>query len=726
MEESDRLSRKLTAILYADVAEYSRLTGEDEEGTHHRLSEYLDHIAAAIEQHRGRVVHYAGDAVLADFETVTDALSCAAAAQATLQERNAELPEERKLQFRMGLNLGEVIVDRDEIYGDGVNVAARLESLAEPGGICVSESVRTAVGRKLSLGYEFMGEREVKNIAEPVRAYRVVATAAEAVESRLACPYPGMVPFRAEDAARFYGRDAEIERMVGLLRGQRFMMVIGPSGSGKSSLVRAGLLPELARSRYFESGFWLIREMRPGPRPLEVLAQVLERADDDAPFAYETVQDLLEAHPPAKRLLLLVDQFEEVFTQAEREEGARFIAALQGLRAPENCALVLTLRADFYPDLMESYLWPVDPSQRVEVAPLRGAALREAIERPAENVGVKLEKSLVERLLTDAADEPGALPLLQETMRLLWEEMEGRLIPYGAYERLSRRGSGPGPQRPESGLAAAIAMKADATMAEFSSAQQAIARRTFLRLIQFGEGRADTRRQQPLSALRAADDDAALFERTLEHLTDHRLLTRAGAGEQASAVVDIAHESLITGWSRLRGWAEERREAEQVRRRLESKAAEWVRLGRGAGGLLDETELPEAERWLASADAKDLGHGEALPALVHASQTAFAKVEQERQEARQRELAQAQARAEEQRQHAGRLRRLSTLLAGVFVVALVAAALAWWQGEKAQSLAEQEAAARQDAEARRGEAERLRAASIAQLMLTLVPPATGH
>ncbi len=727
----DRLPRKLAAILYADVAGYSRLTGEDEDATHRTLREYLDLIANTIQSHRGQVMHYAGDAVLARFDAVVDALSSAVTIQNEINTRNQEVPEARKVQFRIGVNSGDVIEDRGDIYGDGVNVAARLESLADAGGICVSDAVRTAVGKKLGLVYEDLGAQEVKNIAEPVRAYRVVPTAAEsgeAVESRLPCPYPGMVPFRAEDAARFYGRDAEIERMVGLLRGQRFMMVIGPSGSGKSSLVRAGLLPELARSRYFEPGFWLIREMRPGPRPLEVLAQVLERADDDAPFAYETAQDLLEAHPPAKRLLLLVDQFEEVFTQAEREEGARFIAALQGLRTPENCALVLTLRADFYPDLMESYLWPVDPSQRVEVAPLRGDALREAIERPAENVGVKLEESLVGRLLADAADEPGVLPLLQETMRLLWEEMEGRVILYGAYERLSRQGAGPGPQQPGSGLSAAIAMKADATMAELSPAQQAIARRTFLRLIQFGEGRADTRRQQPLSALHAADDDAALFERALEHLTDHRLLTRTGAGERESAVVDIAHESLITGWSRLRGWAKERREAEQVRRRLEGKAAEWVRLGRGAGGLLDEAELPEAERWLASADAKDLGHGERLPVLVHASQTALAKAEQERETARQRELAHAQALAETQARAAGRLRRLSTLLAGVFVVALVAATLAWWQGEKAQSLAKQEAAARQDAEARRREserarvqAERLRAASIAQLLLTLAP-----
>ncbi|MEE9570624.1 MAG: adenylate/guanylate cyclase domain-containing protein, partial [Gammaproteobacteria bacterium] len=170
----DRLPRKLAGILYADVAGYSRLTGEDEEGTHHRLSEYLDLISDAIGEHQGRVVHYAGDAVLADFDTVTEALSCSACIQRALVSRNRDLPDERKVEFRIGVNLGEVIVDRDDIYGDGVNVAARLESLAEPSGICISESVRTAVGKKLDLGYEFMGEQKVKNIEEPVRAYRVL------------------------------------------------------------------------------------------------------------------------------------------------------------------------------------------------------------------------------------------------------------------------------------------------------------------------------------------------------------------------------------------------------------------------------------------------------------------------------------------------------------------------------------------------------------------------
>ena len=176
---SEGYTRKLAAILYSDVAGYSRLTGADEVGTHRRLSEYLDRIAGLIAQHNGRVVHYAGDAVLADFETVSSALHCAAEIQRDLAGRNADLPAERKVQFRIGVNLGEVIVDRNDIYGDGVNIAARLESLAEPGGICISESVRAAVGEQLPFAYEFLGEQRVKNIAAPIRTYRVLLEGAK-------------------------------------------------------------------------------------------------------------------------------------------------------------------------------------------------------------------------------------------------------------------------------------------------------------------------------------------------------------------------------------------------------------------------------------------------------------------------------------------------------------------------------------------------------------------
>ena len=186
----DRLPRKLAAILYADVAGYSRLTGADEDATHRRLTESLDLVSGRIDAHRGRVMHYAGDAVLAMFDAVVDAVECAAGIQTRLGERNQELPSERRIDFRIGINLGDVIEDRGDIYSDGVNVAARSESLAEPGGICISESVHTAVGTKLPFDYEFMGEQTVKNIAKPVKAYHA------RVKPGAVLPEPGKVPKR--------------------------------------------------------------------------------------------------------------------------------------------------------------------------------------------------------------------------------------------------------------------------------------------------------------------------------------------------------------------------------------------------------------------------------------------------------------------------------------------------------------------------------------------------
>lgn len=174
MGETDRLPRTLTAILYADVVGYSRLTHDDEDATHRILTEYMDLVSSVVERHRGRVVNFAGDAVLAKFEAVIDALSAAVEIQNELLTRNEELPDERKVRFRIGANLGDVIEHRGDIYGDGVNVAARLEALADPGGICISESVRTILGNSFDCGFEFMGEQRVKNIPEPVRAYKVM------------------------------------------------------------------------------------------------------------------------------------------------------------------------------------------------------------------------------------------------------------------------------------------------------------------------------------------------------------------------------------------------------------------------------------------------------------------------------------------------------------------------------------------------------------------------
>jgi adenylate cyclase len=170
------MERKLTAILCADVYGYSRLMGDNEEATFRTLASHRKIIDGLIEQHHGRFVNSAGDSVLAEFASVVNAVQCGIEIQAALKAENALLPENRRMEFRLGINLGDVIVDGEQIYGDGVNVAARLESLAEPGGICISHTVHDQVANKLPLSYEDVGEQSVKNIAKPVRVFRVLPT----------------------------------------------------------------------------------------------------------------------------------------------------------------------------------------------------------------------------------------------------------------------------------------------------------------------------------------------------------------------------------------------------------------------------------------------------------------------------------------------------------------------------------------------------------------------
>jgi class 3 adenylate cyclase len=164
--------RRLTAILAADVAGYSRLMGADEEGTHERLQGHLRELVdPKIAEHRGRIVKHTGDGFLAEFASVVDAVRCAVEIQRGMIDREPEVPEERRIWFRMGVNLGEVIVEEQDIFGDGVNVAARVEGLAEPGGICISGTVRDHIGERLPYSFEDRGEQSVKNIARPVRVY---------------------------------------------------------------------------------------------------------------------------------------------------------------------------------------------------------------------------------------------------------------------------------------------------------------------------------------------------------------------------------------------------------------------------------------------------------------------------------------------------------------------------------------------------------------------------
>jgi class 3 adenylate cyclase len=170
----ERVERRLTAILAADVAGYSRLTGTDEEGTHAQLQDHLRSlIDPKIAEHRGRVVKYTGDGMLAEFGSVVDAVRCAVDIQRGMAESNADVPEEKRIEFRIGINVGDIIIDRGDIFGDGVNVAARLEALAEPGGVCVSARVQEDCHGRLGVSFEDAGEQQLKNIDRPVRVYRV-------------------------------------------------------------------------------------------------------------------------------------------------------------------------------------------------------------------------------------------------------------------------------------------------------------------------------------------------------------------------------------------------------------------------------------------------------------------------------------------------------------------------------------------------------------------------
>ncbi len=202
------MERKLAAILSADVKGYSRLMGEDEEATIRTLTTYRELISSLIQQHRGRVVDSPGDNLLAEFASVVDAVRCAVKIQHALKTKNAELPEHRQMQFRIGINLGDVIVEGERIYGDGVNIAARLESLAEAGGLCISGTVYDQVETKLLLTYEYLGEQTVKNIAKPVRVFRVMMDAAAAALAE-------QLVLRSFDSAQ--GRRTQHERESSLL-----------------------------------------------------------------------------------------------------------------------------------------------------------------------------------------------------------------------------------------------------------------------------------------------------------------------------------------------------------------------------------------------------------------------------------------------------------------------------------------------------------------------------
>ena len=494
--------------------------------------------------------------------------------------------------------------------------AARSFAIGFYGGLGEHESIAAAFAQgKAAIDLEGLPDAERPRLQ--VRAgldatELILAAAVPSVMVEVPCPYPGMRPFAADDAGSFHGRDTEIADLIGRLRaGEREIFVIGPSGSGKSSLVTAGVLPRLARG-VAGLGPFVVRELRPGEKPATRLGQLLEQPAGEPLVAANRVARLLAHRGRGTSLLIVVDQLEELFTLASADERTQFLDALHALRKERGCAVVFTLRADFFGALMESALWTERCGQlsRVEVSPLRGEALREAIAAPARDVGVAIEPELIERLVADAACEPGILPLLQDTMVQLWDVRVEQMLTLADYQAL---GDGE-----RNGLAVALARRADATLRQFAPAEVAIARRILLRLVSFGDGCSDTRRQQPKSKVCVSAEDSGV----LQQMIDARLLTTDDNDDRGEARVDLAHEIMIAAWPTLAGWIQSHRADELRRRQLEAAAARWVEYGRSVRGLLDPIELAEAESWQQTESAQQLGRSAEVRDLIAASRTA--------------------------------------------------------------------------------------------------------
>jgi energy-coupling factor transporter ATP-binding protein EcfA2 len=412
-------------------------------------------------------------------------------------------------------------------------------------------------------------------------------------------PYRGLLAFEAEHASFFFGRSAETQRLAQKLANTPFVAVIGASGSGKSSIVRAGLLPTIARTQSAE-GRWRTLVVRPGADPLRALAEPLAKlgpADRGLPFTDELCARLATRTDGLRtaisgqtdsRVLVVIDQFEELFTQAQanspevHEAAVSFAENLYDsvTRSNGRVRVVITLRADFVDHCLElPRLAELLEGGQILLGPLNDDALREAILQPARKVGAFFEKGLVQIMLRDVASQPGALPLIQHVLLELWNARRGPWLTLEAYER-------------SGGVAGALHRRAQLVYDSLSADEQEIARYLFLRLVSVSEGTPDARRSARREELRLARFDRATVDRVIARLSgsEARLIV---ADER---VIEIAHEALLRNWTTLRKWIDENRQTLLVHSRLTLRAAEWEARARDEALCYDEFGLTELRR----------------------------------------------------------------------------------------------------------------------------------
>jgi basic membrane lipoprotein Med (substrate-binding protein (PBP1-ABC) superfamily)/DNA-binding SARP family transcriptional activator len=402
-------------------------------------------------------------------------------------------------------------------------------------------------------------------------------------------PFKGLRAFTEADAADFFGRGELVGELCAVLAGgARLVVLVGPSGSGKSSLAAAGLLPALRAGAVAGSDRWRISAMVPGADPTREWQVALASASRRSSLpGSEAVSAPAGDAPSAAATLVLIDQFEELFTLADEDEAARFLAALTDtLREGDGrVRVVATLRGDFYDrPLLHPGFAALFTANVVNVLPLDVAALEEAVTEPARQGGVEVEPALLAELLTDAAGQPGALPLFQYVLTELFEHRDGVAITLRCYRELG-------------GLHGALSRRAEGTYADLAPHQRELAKQVFLRLVSPGYGTADVRRRVTATELRALDLDPVELADVLERFGRHRLLTFDRDPITGDATVEVAHEALLDAWERLRAWIEEHRTDLRRVDRLATAIAEWEASGCADDYLLTGGRLDQYLDW---------------------------------------------------------------------------------------------------------------------------------
>ncbi|MEO8967057.1 MAG: adenylate/guanylate cyclase domain-containing protein [Solirubrobacteraceae bacterium] len=515
------------------------------------LSRHDALIATVVEAHGGVLVRSMGegDSTASVFTSAEDAARAAITATQALQAE--AWPEGAEIRVRFGLHTGETEC-RDGVYlGTTPNLTARIRAAGDGCEILLSDTTAALVADSLPAGFSIvdLGLHRVKGLERPQAIKALTGPGLVTGPTAAECPYRGLLAFEPRHRHLFFGREEVVGEVLRRLVGGRLLAVVGASGSGKSSLLRAGVVAAVQAGDL--AAAQSARLLTPGVQP------PLELDDDE-------------------HELLVVDQFEELYTQCrDAERRAAFTRAVLTRRGP----VLIGVRADFYGEISaDPALAAAVAANQVLLGPMTDGQLRRAIAEPARMAALRLEPGLVDLVSRDVAGEAGALPLMSHALRETWERRNGRTLTVEAYHE-------------SGGVTSALAQTADAVVAGTPASQRPLLRSVFLRLTEIGGDVEDTRRRVGIEELVPEEASPESVRSLLRRLADARLITLDDGTAQ------VAHEVLIRRWPRLRRWLDEDREGLRLHRRLSEAARLWDAAGREASDLYRGTRLDAVVEW---------------------------------------------------------------------------------------------------------------------------------